>query len=168
VQTIGKQRHRTKNDSGGDLDNHHDHNLKSAYLHVIADALTSVLAIVALLAAKYFGLIWMDPVMGIVGAILVARWSYGLLGSTSAELLDRQAPESLQEKIRAMLENDGDTQITDLHVWSIGPEIYSAQISVVAHNPATPEQYKARISTKLNLVHVAVEVHECARHEEAV
>jgi len=90
--------------SGGH--HHDDHNLKSAYLHVIADALTSVLAIFALLAAKYFGFIWMDPVMGVVGAVLVARWSYGLLGSTSAVLLDRQAPETLREEIREIFEAD--------------------------------------------------------------
>ena len=140
---------------------HHDHNLKSAYLHVMADALTSVLAIVALLAAKYFGLTWMDPVMGIVGAILVARWSYGLLGSTSAVLLDRQASVKLREKIREMAEADGDTRVADLHVWSIGPEIYSAQISVVAHNPVTPAEYKARIPANLGLVHISIEIHKC-------
>jgi len=140
---------------------HHDHNLKSAYLHVMADALTSVLAIVALLAAKYFGLIWMDPVMGIVGAILVAHWSYGLLRSTSAVLLDRQASDKLREKIRGMAEADGDTRVTDLHVWSIGPEIYSAQISVVAHNPVTPAEYKARIPATLGLVHISIEIHKC-------
>lgn len=148
-------------------DHHHDHNLRSAYLHVMADALTSVLAIVALLAAKYLGFIWMDPVMGVVGAILVARWSYGLLGSTSVVLLDRQAPEALREKIRQAAEQDGDTRVTDLHVWSIGPEIYSALISVVAHNPATPVEYKARIPRSLGLVHVSIEVHEYTNHEPA-
>ncbi|HEB28139.1 MAG TPA: cation transporter [Porticoccus sp.] len=139
---------------------HHDHNLKSAYLHVMADALTSVLAIVALLTAKYFGLIWMDPAMGIVGALLVARWSYGLLGSTSTVLLDRQASEKLREKIREVAEADGDTRVTDLHVWSIGPEIYSAQISVVANNPATPIEYKARIPAAFGLVHISIEIHK--------
>ena len=140
---------------------HHDHNLKSAYLHVMADALTSVLAIVALLAAKYFGLIWMDPVMGIVGAILVAWWSYGLLGSTSTVLLDWQASEKLRGKIREVAESDGDTRVADLHVWSIGPAIYSAEISVVAHNPATPAEYKARIPANLGLVHISIEIHKC-------
>ena len=140
---------------------HHDHNLKSAYLHVLADALTSVLAIIALLAAKYFGLIWMDPLMGIVGALLVARWSAGLLYTTSGILLDRQASGRLLEQIREPLEADGDTRVTDLHVWSVGPAIYSALISVVAHERITPAEYKARIPDSLGLVHVAVEVHEC-------
>lgn len=146
---------------------HHDHNLKSAYLHVAADALTSVLAIVALLSAKYFGLMWMDPVMGIVGAILVARWSYGLLGTTSAVLLDRQAPEELLREIRTLTEQDGDTRVTDLHVWSIGPEIYSAVIALVAHNPATVAEYKARLPDSLCLVHVSVEIHRCSHAGQA-
>lgn len=138
----------------------HDHNLKSAYLHVLADALTSLLAIVALLVAKYFGLIWMDPVMGIVGAILVARWSYGLLGSTSAVLLDHQAPPKVLEKIKMVLESDEDTEVTDLHVWSIGPEIYSAQISIAARNPATLTEYKSRIPGTLGIVHISIEINK--------
>lgn len=140
----------------------HDHNLESAYLHVMADALTSILAIFALLAGKYFGLIWMDPAMGIVGAILVARWSYGLLGNTSAVLLDRQAPKELQESILEIIEADKDTRVTDLHVWSIGPGIYSAQIAVVAHNPLAPADYKVLIPSSLDLVQFAIEVHHCS------
>jgi cation diffusion facilitator family transporter len=140
---------------------HHDHNLKSAYLHVLADALTSILAIAALLAAKYLGQVWMDPAMGIVGALLVARWSLSLLRATSGILLDRQAPTGLLEQIRVPLEADGDTRVTDLHVWSIGPSIYSAQISVVAHRRIPPAEYKARLPDSLGLVHVSVEVHEC-------
>lgn len=143
----------------------HDHNLRSAYLHVMADALTSILAILALLAAKYFGLVWMDPVMGIVGAILVARWSYGLLGSTSAVLLDRQAPKSLSEKVRELIEGDNDTRVVDLHIWSIGPEIYSAQIALVAHQPMAAAQYKALIPESLGLVHIAIEINTCTDRE---
>ena len=139
---------------------HHDHNLRSAYLHVLADALTSVLAIVALLSAKYFGLIWMDPAMGIVGAVLVARWSIGLVRSTSGVLLDKQGPESIQHKIRDSLEQDDDCKITDLHLWSIGPNIYSAEIVVVANEPATPNQYKNRIPGNLGLEHITIEVHQ--------
>jgi len=146
---------------------HHDHNLKSAYLHVMADALTSVLAIIALLTAKYFGLIWMDPVMGIVGATLVAWWSYGLLGSTSGVLLDRQAPETLQQEIRGIIEAEEDTRVTDLHVWSIGPDIYSAQVALVGHDPLTASEYKALIPESLRLVHVSIEVHVCPDHDGA-
>jgi cation diffusion facilitator family transporter len=157
------QHHQSRNHSRHP---HHDHNLKAAYFHVMADALTSVLAIAALTGAKYFGFIWMDPVMGIVGAILVARWSYGLLGSTSAVLLDRQAPEELREKVRELLEQDCDTRVADLHVWSLGPETYSAVVSVVADNPKAPSEYKARIPRSMGLVHIAVEVHECVQHNE--
>jgi len=140
---------------------HHDHNLKSAYLHVMADALTSLLAIVALLSAKYFGWIWMDPVMGVVGAGLVARWSYGLLATTSSVLLDRQAPEALLRTVREAVERDGDSRVTDLHVWSIGPGIYSAEIALVAHAPGAPDEYKRRIPASSGVVHVVVEVHVC-------
>ncbi|WP_339670175.1 CDF family Co(II)/Ni(II) efflux transporter DmeF [Dasania marina] len=147
--------------------NGHDHNLTSAYLHVLADALTSVLAIVALITAKYYGYVWMDPLMGVVGAILIARWSYGLLRTTSAVLLDRQAPKLLREEIRTALESDEDTQVSDLHVWSIGPEIYSASITVVAHEPASPGDYKARLPESLGLVHITLEVHVC-EHEAAL
>ena len=138
---------------------HHDHNLRSAYLHVIADALTSALAIVALLTAKYLGLIWMDPAMGIVGSILVARWSIGLLRSSSAVLLDRRGPEHIRRVIHESIESDADSRITDLHVWSIGPSIYAAVIAVVGSNPASPGEYKMRLPKSLGLVHVFVEVH---------
>lgn len=140
---------------------HHDHNLKAAYLHVMADALTSLLAIVALLSAKYFGWVWMDPVMGMVGAVLVARWSYGLLRTTALVLLDRQAPQNLQDELRAAIEADGDSRVTDLHIWAIGPGIYAAQLALVAHNPETPEGYKKRIPQTAGLVHLCVEVHAC-------
>jgi cation diffusion facilitator family transporter len=144
----------------------HDHNLKSAYLHVLADALTSILAIMALLAGKYFGLAWMDPAMGIVGAILVARWSVGLLGASSAVLLDRQAPDSLTGEIRELVEADNESKVTDLHVWSIGPGIYSAQISVLALKPTPPGAYKARIPQTYGLVHIAIEVHQYPEQEQ--
>ena len=153
--------HHHQEEEHGHHHHHHDHNLKAAYLHVIADALTSILAIVALLTAKYFGLVWMDPLMGVVGAILVARWSYGLLGTTSGVLLDRQASVSLREKIREAIEADKDARVTDLHVWSIGPEIYSVQIAVVADNPMAPADYKSLLPQSLGLVHIAVEVHTC-------
>jgi cation diffusion facilitator family transporter len=137
----------------------HDHNLRSAYLHVMADALTSILAIIALLAAKYFGFVWMDPVMGIVGAILVAGWSLGLLRTTGAVLLDRQGPASLERKIYESIERDGDTKVVDLHVWSIGANTYAVVLAVVAREPDAPERYKARIPSNLGIAHISVEVH---------
>lgn len=152
--------HRDRHDPDGSRHtHHHDHNLKAAYLHVLADALTSLLAIVALLSAKYLGLTWMDPVVGIIGAILVSSWSLGLLRTTSGILLDMQGPERIRDRIRNSIEQDQDSTVTDLHLWSIGPNIYSAVMTVVAHDPATPVQYKERIPKNLGLVHIAVEVH---------
>jgi cation diffusion facilitator family transporter len=156
-------------DDHDDHDDHHhhddhDHNLVSAYLHVLADALTSVLAIVALLAAKYLDLLWMDPVMGIVGAILVARWSIGLLRSTSAVLLDKTAPDSICAAIRGSIEAAGDNHVVDLHVWSIGLNMYSAELAVVTTQPNPPSHYKSLIPADLGLQHITVEVH--AANEE--
>jgi Co/Zn/Cd efflux system component len=125
---------------------------------VLADALTSLLAIVALLAAKYFGLIWMDPLMGIVGAIMVSRWSIGLLRSTSHVLLDHQAPEALRQKVVDGIEKNGDNQVVDLHLWAVGPDIYAAIIALTSKTPGTPEHYKTLIPSDLEMVHVTVEV----------
>ena len=137
---------------------HHDHNLKSAYLHVLADALTSFLAIFALLIGKYFGAIWMDPLMGIVGAILVARWSFGLLKTTSTIILDEQASADTCNSIQLAIESEESSRIVDLHVWTIGPDIYSAVISIVSNNPQQPAYYKSRIAELIELQHVSVEV----------
>lgn len=147
------------NDHGHDHDHHHhDHNLRSAYLHVLADALTSFLAIFALLTAKYVGLIWMDPLMGIVGAIMVSRWSIGLLISTSHVLLDRQASVDIQQKVVDGIEKKGDNRVADLHLWTVGPDIYAAIVSVVTEIPKPPEYYKQLIPSDLKFVHVTVEV----------
>ena len=137
----------------------HDHNLGSAYLHVLADALTSLLAIVALLAAKYFGLAWMDPMMGIVGAVLVARWSIALLKTTSAVLLDRSAPEEVRAALAAAIEGVDGNRVVDLHLWCIGPNLYAAALTVVTPRPRPPEHYKALLPPRLNIVHATVEVH---------
>ena len=140
---------------------HEDHNLRAAYLHVLADALTSLLAIFALLTGKYLGLNWMDPAMGIVGATLVARWSLGLIRTTSSILLDHQAPGIMLEKTRAAIESIDNNRISDLHIWSIGPGIYSATITVVSDSPRTPEHNKSLIPGDLGIVHTTVEVHDC-------
>jgi cation diffusion facilitator family transporter len=143
-------------------DHHYaDHNLRGAYLHVLADALTSLLAIVALLAGKFLGLNWMDPCMGIVGALLVARWAWGLLRDTSAVLLDRQAPASIHEAIQASIEHHADNRIADLHVWAIGSEAYAGIISLVTDDPKPPAYYKTLLPDGLGVVHTTVEVHQC-------
>lgn len=156
--------HHEHHDHHHDHHHHHDHNLRAAYLHVMADALTSVLAIVALLTAQYTGLIWMDPFMGIVGAILVARWSVGLLRTTSAVLLDTQGPETIQTEIKHRLEDD-DARVVDLHLWSIGPHIYGVIVAVVAHHPKPPAHYKALLTDTPGLAHVTVEVHKCPNED---
>lgn len=141
----------------------HDHNLRSAYLHVLADALTSLLAITALLAGKYLGLNWLDPVMGIVGAILVARWSIGLLVSTSAVLLDRRASTDVEDTIRRSIERSGSDRVADLHVWAAGPGIYCAIVSVVSESPQSPEHYKSLLPDVAGLQHVTIEVNKIDR-----
>ncbi len=143
------------------LDRHSDHNLWAAYVHVLADALTSVLAIGALLAGKYLGQGWLDPAMGILGALLITRWSLGLLRSSSRVLLDMQAPKRLLEGIRTAIEGRDDNKIADLHVWAVGPGIYAAEIAVVSASPRPPEQYWKLLPHDLDLVHVTVEVHRC-------
>ena len=139
---------------------HHDHNLRGAYLHVLADALTSLLAIVALVAGKYLGAVWMDPLMGIVGACLVSRWAYGLLRDSGRTLLDRQAPATVRDAVRESLERFQDTRVVDLHVWSIGPGLLAAEIAVVTHQPEEPSVYKELLSD-LGLAHVTTEVYRC-------
>ena len=141
-------------------DHHSDHNLRGAYLHVLADALTSLLAIVALLAGKYLGMIWMDPAMGIVGAVLISRWAWGLLRDSSSTLLDRQAPDTVRDGIRRSVESLGDTRVADLHVWSIGPGLFAAEVAVVSHEPEEPSAYKGLLADA-GLAHVTVEVHRC-------
>ena len=138
---------------------HDDHNLRAAYLHVLADALTSLLAIFALLSGKYFGWNWMDPIMGIVGAVLVARWSWGLLRDTSHVLLDRQAPDRIRDTIRGAIEGRESNRVADLHVWSIGPNIFAAEITLVADEPKEPDHYKAMLPEDLGVVHATVEVY---------
>lgn len=139
----------------------HDHNLWSAYLHVFADAVTSLLAIFALLGAKYTHQNWLDPLMGIVGAVLVTRWSVSLLLASGRVLLDWAAPPELQDAIRSAIESHSDARVSDLHVWSIGPGIYAAEIAVVDSHPLPPEQYAAKASRDLPLVHVTVQVQTC-------
>lgn len=142
----------------GDHDHARDNNLRAAYLHVLADALTSVLAIVALLAGRSYGWFWADPLMGVVGAVVIARWSWGLIGSSGAVLLDRVPNDgNLPGKIRERLETDTD-RIADLHVWQVGPGHHAAIISLVSSNPGNPSDYKTRLAHMHELSHVTVEV----------
>jgi cation diffusion facilitator family transporter len=155
--------HGDEHDHGHDHHQGHGHdlNLRAAYLHVLADALTSVLAIAALLAGLYLGAWWMDPLMGLLGAALVTRWSWGLLRDTSRILLDHQAPEEVLRAVREAVEGVADNRLYDLHVWAVAPGAYSAALGVVTHTPRPPEHYKALIPAGLGIAHVTVEVQEC-------
>jgi cation diffusion facilitator family transporter len=146
------------------LDDHQDHNFRSAYLHVAADALTSVLAIFALLAGKYLRQIWLDPFMGVVGAVLVVRWSWGLLRSSAHVLLDLQPPDEVLGAIRKSIESEGDNRVSDLHVWSVGPGIYAAEIGIVSSRPLDPDSYYSLLPEELGLVHVTFETRLRAAH----
>ncbi len=158
---LGGDGHEHEHEEGGGHELHKDHNLLSAYLHVLADALTSVLAIVALLGGKYYGFNWLDPFMGIVGAALVTRWSWGLIGASSRVLLDMKAPEPIEKAIRKAVEEKDDNRITDLHVWAVGPEIYAAEISLVTSSPRAPDHYRTLLPKRLGLVHATFEARPC-------
>ncbi|MBJ2345271.1 MULTISPECIES: CDF family Co(II)/Ni(II) efflux transporter DmeF [Pseudomonas] len=142
-----------------DHDHHHhghDNNLKSAYFHVIADALTSVLAIVALLAGRYLGWVWLDPVIGIVGALVIARWAWSLMGVTAAVLLD-QTDAHIAEEIRELVEKNGDATITDLHVWQIGPQAHAAIVSIMGDNTVDADSIRERLKPVHEVSHLTVE-----------
>jgi cation diffusion facilitator family transporter len=139
----------------------HDHNLRGAYLHVIADAMTSVLAIVALSFAKFFGWTWLDPVIGIAGAVVISRWSYGLLADTSTILLDHTIDLQRAQAIKRTIESDSDNRVSDIHVWKVGPVDYAVMISIVTHFPRHPDDYKKLLSNFEELSHVTIEVIPC-------
>ena len=145
----------------GQQTKHHDLNLRSAYVHVLADAFTSVLAIAALASGLWLGWAWMDPAMGIVGAGVILWWSKGLLGDSARVLLDREMDSPIVGQIRAAIQSDRDAEIADLHVWRVGRASYAAVISVVADTPLTPGAYRERVAAIPSLVHVSVEVNRC-------
>lgn len=148
-------------------DHHHDHqhdlNLKSAYTHVIADAATSVLAIVALVGGWIYGWSWLDPVMGIVGAVLVAVWAKGLVKETAKVLLDREMDHPVVEEIREVLSSENDsnsTRVTDLHVWRVGKNAYACSVGLVTKDQTlTPAAIKQQLSVHDEIVHTTIEIH---------
>lgn len=162
---LGKAHHHD-HDHGHAQEHHHEHhdlNLKSAYLHVIADAATSVLAIVALGGGWMLGWSWLDPAMGIVGALLVAVWARGLIVETGKILLDREMDHPVVDEIRAVLERTDDVQgirIADLHVWRVGKNVYACAMTVVTHDAAlTPDAVRQRLSVHAEIVHSTIEIH---------
>lgn len=140
---------------------HADHNLRAAYLHVTADAAVSVLALVGLSAGRLLGWVWMDPVMGILGALVIANWSWGLVRSAGAVLLDMQAEAELAREITRRLEAEGDDRIADLHIWRVGPGHNAAVVSLVSDRPEAPAVYKTRLAGLVGLSHVTIEVQRC-------
>ena len=152
-------------------DNHHHHqhdlNLKSAYVHVIADAVTSVLAIVALAGGWLYGWSWLDPAMGIVGAVLVAIWAKNLITETGKVLLDREMDHPVVKEIREAVETGpdaGNTRVVDLHVWRVGKQSYSCALSVVTHDQTlTPKKVSEQMAVHEEIVHTTIEIHQCNR-----
>jgi len=148
---------------------HHDLNLRAAYLHVLADAFTSVTAISALLAGKFLAWTWLDPAVGILGSGVVMSWAYTLIRDTGGILLDRTpASSDLPEEIRRAIETDGDSIVTDLHVWQVGVGKFAAIVSIVAHEPRTSDQYRERLRGHEELVHVTIETQHCREDHETL
>jgi cation diffusion facilitator family transporter len=146
---------------------HHDNNLRAAYVHVLADAATSILAILALVMAMLLQWVWADPAVGIVGSLVIASWAHGLIRDSGAVLLDVSADKTIETVIRDRLETKGD-RVTDLHLWQVGPGHRAAVISIVTDNPLPPATYKRRLRGLRGLSHVTVEVEMCPDPSHAV
>jgi cation diffusion facilitator family transporter len=158
----GHDHHHAADHRHGHEHGHGDHNLRAAYLHVLADALTSVLAIIALGAGWALGWIWLDPVMGLVGSGVILWWSRGLLRATTRTLLDADADPHLVDDIRRTIEADADNVVSDLHVRRVGARRLASIVSVVTHHPRPPAHYKALLGRFDSLAHVTVEVVTCS------
>lgn len=140
-----------------------DHNFRAAYIHVLADAVTSILAISALVAGLYFGWVWLDPAVGLVGTAVIAAWAWSLIKSSGAVLLDAVPGRERAELIRQRLEVEDDL-VTDPHLWRLGPGHLGMMAVVVSDNPLSPDDYKARLTGIDGLSHVNIEVHACPGH----
>jgi cation diffusion facilitator family transporter len=138
-----------------------DHNLRAAYLHVIADALTSVLAIIALTAGKFLGWVFMDPVMGVAGALVIIKWGIGLAKDTGSILLDSDVKSETYDSIRKIIEADSDSRVVNMHLTKIGSQRMIGIISIATHYPRKVEHYKSLLGGFKNLAHVTVEVNAC-------
>jgi cation diffusion facilitator family transporter len=153
--------HHEHADHHGHVDHHgHDMNLRAAYMHVLADALTSIMAILALLAGRLFGWAALDPLMGILGAMVIAHWSWSLLKTAGASLLDVVPSRELSQEVRKRLETEGN-RVSDIHLWRLGPGHTGVTVALVASDPQPPNSYKERLADIKGLSHVTVEVHPC-------
>jgi len=139
----------------------HDHNFNAAYLHVLADLFTSVLAVAALCGGLWFGWRFLDPAVALLGAAVIGNWSIGVLRNSAKALVDASSDADLVRRVRSAIEGDGDAQIADLHVWQVGTDAFSAIVSIVADAPLSPARYKARLRSLPELRHVTVEVNQC-------
>lgn len=137
--------------------------MRAAYLHIVADAVTSVLAIVALLAGRYAGLWFMDPAMGIVGGAVILSWSVGLCRLAARQLLDVASSPELERWVRSRLEAIDDVQVSDLHVWELGPHQYGCVVSLVTARPREVDHYRRAVLASRSIAHLTVELHCCAR-----
>lgn len=160
----GQAHHDDHDDDHAHRDHHHDHNLRAAYLHVIADALTSVLAIGALVAGKWFGWIWLDPGVAIAASILIGWWAWGLLRTSGRMLLDAEDDLGLKADIVDRIEADADNRVADLRLWRIGGSGHAVIVSIATHMPRSAEHYKALLADLSGLQHVTIEVFAC--HDE--
>jgi cation diffusion facilitator family transporter len=162
---VDSHHHGHAHDDGDDHHHHHshDHNIRAAYVHVLADAVTSVLAIGGLLMGRFYGLVWMDALVGIVGAGVIISWAVGLLRSSGAVLLDIVPSRGLADRVRSRLEVEGD-RVADLHLWQLGPGHAGLIAAVVSERPQPPQAYKARLADIGGLSHVTIEVHPCPDH----
>jgi cation diffusion facilitator family transporter len=156
--------HDPEHERGGAHDHAHDLNLRAAYLHVLADALTSVLAIAALLGVRLLGWRWLDPAMGLIASLLVARWAVQLVRETSRVLLDGEMSHPIVADIRGRLEADRDSRICDLHVWRVSRTQFACVATVVSDLPRQAQEYRERLRGLPQLVHVTVEVVPCREH----
>jgi cation diffusion facilitator family transporter len=150
-------------DADDDHHHSHDHNIRAAYVHVLADAVTSVLAICGLLMGRFYGFAWMDALVGIVGSGVIISWGLGLIRSSGAVLLDVVPSRGLAERVRARLEVEGD-RVADLHLWQLGPGHAGVIAALVSEHPQPPQTYKARLTGIAGLSHVTIEVHPCPGH----
>jgi cation diffusion facilitator family transporter len=140
---------------------HHDHNYRAAYLHVIADTLTSVFALVALLSGRFLGWTFLDPVMGIVGGLMISRWAYHLIKATGLILLDGGVDDSVRNKVRELVEADDESRVADLHLWRVGSKDVALIVSVVTGTGRQAAEYQDRLKGLPGMAHVSVEVHSC-------
>ncbi|MCG9723019.1 CDF family Co(II)/Ni(II) efflux transporter DmeF [Shewanella sp. Isolate7] len=140
---------------------HHDHNLRAAYFHVMADALTSLLAIGALLFGKYLGLTWLDPLMGVVGAVIITSWAWGLMKQTGPILLDASIEKQYVKQMVELIEAEQDHQVSDIHVWRVSADHYAAMVSIVSHEPKELDYFKQKLAKFERIDHLTVELITC-------